>query len=134
MHTPTIYDKDFIDSDYVLVNKDKLHHLENVLRVSLGSKVHVSNGEGVIGYGVKDKGNIIKIDKKEKFEQENKLSIFLSITNSINRIRFAVEKLTELGIYSITIGPTLRSGKKKMKMIGNVNIPKEVFQDFLREV
>ena len=86
MHTPTIYDKDFIDSDYVLVNKDKLHHLENVLRVSLGSKVHVSNGEGVIGYGVKDKGNIIKIDKKEKFEQENKLSIFLSITNSINRI------------------------------------------------
>ena len=116
MHTPTIYDKDFIDSDYVLINKDKLHHLENVLRVSLGSKVHVSNGEGVIGYGVKDKGNIIKIDKKEKFEQENKLSIFLSITNSINRIRFAVEKLTELGIYSITIGPTLRSGKKKISL------------------
>ena len=27
-----------------------------------------------------------------------------------------------------------KKGKKKMKMIGNVNIPKEVFQDFLREV
>ena len=45
MHIPTIFDANYESSkeDYV-ISEEKLHHLNNVLRVKDGSDVMVTNG------------------------------------------------------------------------------------------
>ena len=52
MHIPTIFDANYESSkeDYILT-EEKVHHLNNVLRVKNGSDVRITNGEGVISHG-----------------------------------------------------------------------------------
>jgi len=52
MHIPTIFDANHESSkeDYILT-EEKVHHLNNVLRVKNGSGVRITNGEGVISHG-----------------------------------------------------------------------------------
>ena len=47
MHIPTIYKKNIdLINEPLIIDDDKLHHLNNVLRVKNNSPVKVSNGEG----------------------------------------------------------------------------------------
>ena len=111
MHIPTIFDANYESSkeDYVL-SEEKLHHLNNVLRVKDGSDVMVTNGEGIISHG---KISNLKVDIFETItHQRNKeLNIFIAKLQDKTRMRQLIEKLTELGVKSITIGPTKNSQK-----------------------
>ena len=57
--------------------------------------------------------NVVLIDKVYEKTRKYKINFFLSKLDSATRMRFAIEKLSELGISSITVGSTIRSGKKK---------------------
>jgi len=111
MHTPTIFDAKYESSkeDYVL-SEEKLHHLNNVLRVKDGSDVMVTNGEGIISHG---KISNLKVDIFETIthQRNNELNIFIAKLQDKTRMRQLIEKLTELGVKSITIGPTKNSQK-----------------------
>jgi 16S rRNA (uracil1498-N3)-methyltransferase len=111
MHIPTIFDAKYESSkeDYVL-SEEKLHHLNNVLRVKDGSDVMVTNGEGIISHG---KISNLKVDIFETIthQRNNELNIFIAKLQDKTRMRQLIEKLTELGVKSITIGPTKNSQK-----------------------
>ena len=114
MHIPTIFDAKYESSkeDYVL-SEEKLHHLNNVLRVKDGSDVMVTNGEGIISHG---KISNLKVDIFETIthQRNNELNIFIAKLQDKTRMRQLIEKLTELGVKSITIGPTKNSQKVNM--------------------
>ena len=111
MHIPTIFDANYESSkeDYVL-SEEKLHHLNNVLRVKDGSDVMVTNGEGIISHC---KISNLKVDIFETIthQRNNELNIFIAKLQDKTRMRQLIEKLTELGVKSITIGPTKNSQK-----------------------
>ena len=111
MHIQTIFDANYESSkeDYVL-SEEKLHHLNNVLRVKDGSDVMVTNGEGIISHG---KISNLKVDIFETIthQRNNELNIFIAKLQDKTRMRQLIEKLTELGVKSITIGPTMNSQK-----------------------
>jgi 16S rRNA (uracil1498-N3)-methyltransferase len=111
MHIPTIFDANYESSkeDYVL-SEEKLHHLNNVLRVKDGSDVMVTNGEGIISHG---KISNLKVDIFETIthQRNNELNIFIAKLQDKTRMRQLIEKLTELGVKSITVGPTKNSQK-----------------------
>ena len=112
MHIPTIYSEEFDGSRNFVLSKAKLHHLTNVLRIRYGKEVKVLNGKGVIAHGTFRKDQSIIINKIEELSQERVVNFFLPPIDSIQRMRFAIEKLTELGVGSITVGHTKRSGVK----------------------
>lgn len=54
MHTPTIFDRNYeVEVDKYSIPEDKLHHLENVLRIKQDSLIKVTNGRGLVSTGVK---------------------------------------------------------------------------------
>ena len=115
MHIPTIYSEEFDGSRNFVLSKAKLHHLTNVLRIRYGKEVKVLNGKGVIAHGIFRKDQSININKIEELSQGRSVNFFLPPIDSTHRMRFAIEKLTELGVSSITVGHTKRSGVKNFQ-------------------
>ena len=111
MHIPTIFDANHESSkeDYILT-EEKVHHLNNVLRVKNGSGVRITNGEGVISHG-KIYNSKVDISETVTHQRSNEINIFISKLQDKTRMRQLIEKLTELGVKSITIGPTMNSQK-----------------------
>ena len=116
MHTPTIYSEEFDGSTDFVMSKDKLHHIVNVLRIKKGKDVKISNGQGVLAHGILNDNQSIVIKNIEEIRRERNINFFLSNIDSVNRMRFAIEKLTELGVSSITVGNTMRSGIKNFQI------------------
>ena len=111
MHIPTIYDPDVKNNEfYEIINPQKEHHLLKVLRVRDGSKIKISNGSGVLYYGILDK-KFIQIESQEVHSRSNNLKIFIPYLRDKSRFRFIFEKLTELGVASIYVGNTDNSQK-----------------------
>jgi len=114
MHIPTIYNPKISEKDSsIALDTEKLHHLKNVLRIKNDTKVKISNGKGKIFTGSLFNKNI-SIESKEIFSRKSDLNIFISIIQDKERLRFIIEKLTELSVNSISIGPTDHSQKLKI--------------------
>jgi len=137
MHIPTIYCEEFDGSTNFVISTDKLHHLVNVLRIKKGNEVNVSNGQGLLAHGILNENQSIVINNIEEVSRGRDINFFLPNIDSVSRMRFVIEKLTELGVNSISVGNTIRSGVKnfhieKMKLwaesaveqSGNPFIPK----------
>ena len=111
MHIPTIFDIKYESGlTKYTIEEEKLHHLSHVLRIKNESYVKVTNGRGIISLGKMLNSQIIILET-EANERTSELNIFISKLQDKTRMRFLVEKLTELGIKSITIGPTENSQK-----------------------
>ena len=65
--------------DYILT-EEKVHHLNNVLRVKNGSDVMVTNGEGIISHG-KIYNSKVDISETVTHQRNNELNIFHSKTS-----------------------------------------------------
>ena len=118
MHTPTIFDRNYeVEVDKYSIPEDKLHHLENVLRIKQDSLIKVTNGRGLVSTGVKF-NEYINVLETNLMERDSEINIFISKLQDKTRMRLVIEKLTELGVNSITIGPTENSQKM------NININK----------
>ena len=118
MHTPTIFDRNYeVEVDKYSIPEDKLHHLENVLRIKQDSLIKVTNGRGLVSTGVKF-NQYINVSETNLMERDSEINIFISKLQDKTRMRLVIEKLTELGVNSITIGPTENSQKM------NININK----------
>ena len=116
MHIPTVYSKEYNGSTNYVIDEVKLHHLVKVLRLKEGDNALISNGRGLIAEGIFNGNNLICIENIKEYKRANRVNLFLSTMDSSNRMRFAIEKLSEIGINSITIGRTLRSGKKNFEL------------------
>ena len=111
MHIPTIYKKNIdLINEPLIIDDDKLHHLNNVLRVKNNSPIKVSNGEGRMYFG-KFIDNKIEITSKKEYQRDNNINLFIPPIQDKTRFRFMIEKLGELNVNSITVGPTDYSQK-----------------------
>jgi len=120
MHVPTIFNADIDESyDVFVLDDDKLHHLNNVLRIRNNSPIKISNGKGFLFFG-KLKDNNIQLSSKKEYKRGKIINIFVPSIQDKTRFRFMIEKLGELNVNSITIGPTDYSQKT------NVNTDKVI--------
>jgi len=111
MHIPTIYNKNIdVINDSLAIEDDKLHHLKDVLRVKNNSPIKVSNGKGRMYFG-KFKDNKVEITSKKEYEREKSINVFIPPIQDKTRFRFMIEKLGELNVSSVTVGPTDYSQK-----------------------
>lgn len=115
MFIPTIFNPDIHESDeLVKIGDDKLHHIKKVLRKENGSKLKVTNGQGLILQGKLHNRNV-EISSKNIYKRTISYSIFLPHLRERNRFRFMLEKLTELNSHYIFIGSTENSQKTNIK-------------------
>ena len=111
MHTPTIFDINFKSEKMeYLIPQEKLHHLQNVLRIKNNSYIRITNGKGLISLGKIMDSHII-IEENKTHQRTNDVNIFISKLQNKSRIRYLIEKLTELGVTAITVGKTDNSQK-----------------------
>ncbi len=116
MHTPTVFDSKILDTFKELqLSDEKLHHLKNVLRIKDMDEIKISNGKGKIYFGNLD-GNVVSLKSNQEFERKNDIDVFISFIQDKDRLRFIVEKLTELSVSSISFGPTDHSQKIKVDL------------------
>ena len=116
MHTPTVFDSNILDSFKELqLSDEKLHHLKNVLRIKDMDEIKISNGKGKIYFGNLE-GNVVSLKSNQEFERKNDIDVFISFIQDKDRLRFIVEKLTELSVSSISFGPTDHSQKIKVDL------------------
>ena len=115
MFIPTIFNPDIYESDEIVeIGDDKLHHIKKVLRKENGSKLKVTNGQGLILQG-KLHNKDVEISSKNIYNRTLSYSIFLPHLRERNRFRFMLEKLTELNSHYIFIGSTENSQKTNIK-------------------
>ena len=116
MHTPTVFDSKILDTFKELqLSDEKLHHLKNVLRIKDMDERKISNGKGKIYFGNLE-GNVVSLKSNQEFERKNDIDVFISFIQDKDRLRFIVEKLTELSVSSISFGPTDHSQKIKVDL------------------
>ncbi|MDC2999006.1 16S rRNA (uracil(1498)-N(3))-methyltransferase [Acidimicrobiaceae bacterium] len=116
MHIPTVFDSNKLDTFKELqLSDEKLHHLKNVLRIKDMDEIKISNGKGKIYFGNLE-GNVVSLKSNQEFERKNHIDVFISFIQDKDRLRFIVEKLTELSVSSITFGPTDHSQKIKVDL------------------
>ena len=116
MHTPTVFDSKILDTFKELqLSDEKLHHLKNVLRIKDMDEIKISNGKGKIYFGNLE-GNVVSLKSNQEFERKNDIDVFISFIQDKDRLRFIVEKLTELSVSSISFGPTDHSQKIKVDL------------------
>jgi 16S rRNA (uracil1498-N3)-methyltransferase len=106
MHIPTIFDINLTKKDhYEIVDSKKIHHLKDVLRIKNGQLINLSDGQGNLYIG-KFENNLIEIFESKNYKRTNGMKVFFPQLKNKNRLRFLIEKLTELCVSEIFIGNT----------------------------
>ena len=108
MRIPRIFIFDSINSnDEYILDRDQSHYLKNVLRLKTSMSVRLFNGSGYEHLGMikkvnKDRVSIV-ILSKEKKNNESPLKVnFLIAISKSSKFDYLIQKLTELGVSSIT--------------------------------
>tara|TARA_B100001250_G_scaffold122419_1_gene103952 strand:- start:1608 stop:2321 length:714 start_codon:yes stop_codon:yes gene_type:complete len=102
------------------LNIEQSHHLYNVLRKRKGFELTITDGNGLewLGkiYSFKNKKiQLKKINLKIHKNSKNKIHLVIAPAKNIKRMEWMLEKLTEMGIASITPILCDRSERKSLK-------------------
>lgn len=99
---------------------DEAHHALNVLRLREGDEIRLLNGQGLVA-----RAQLKPAGKKQAFAEvlsvervpkpQPAVSVFLGMLKNRQRMEWAVEKLTELGVHRILIGETERTERQKLR-------------------
>lgn len=98
------------------------HHCLNVMRMGVGSEVHISDGAGVIYHcrivATNAKHCTVEvIDTIRDYNKRNyRLDLAVAPTKNFDRMEWLIEKATEIGIDSFTPLLCARSERKVVKM------------------
>ena len=96
-----------IISDTLIITGDEAKHLTKVLRKEPGSEIFITDGNGnlykCVIENIDRNGINCKITDKQfnVNEPSLKLTAYISLLKNPARFEFAIEKLTELGVYEI---------------------------------
>ena len=110
-----------IQSDHLTIDGDDVHHIAKVMRHKESDEIYVTDGDGNI-YLIKI-SEILKNEIKGKilktYRYTNELknvTICLPLLKNHDRLEYALEKCTELGITNFIIYEAKRSTPKGMKI------------------
>lgn len=107
-------------SKQVILQSEEAHHLSRVLRIRVGEKVLINNGEGLLAkceiQNIKRDVVICNVIQIKKFERASKVvNVLIPLLKQTERFEFAIEKLTELGVDNIQPIVSERTIKKNFK-------------------
>jgi 16S rRNA (uracil1498-N3)-methyltransferase len=111
-----------IENNTIWLADEEFHHCKNVLRLKVGSLVHVIDGKGhlyeaeIVKYTKTEAELSILITKFFEKSTTNKLQIAIAPTKNIDRIEWFVEKATEMGIDEISFVRTKRTERKNINL------------------
>ena len=107
------------NSNYL--DKEEFYHCIKVLRNKKNKKINLTDGKGNLYeskiLNISKQKCEIELPKKIKSEKQKRIShIVIAPTKSYNRIEWAVEKLTEIGINKISFICTNNSERRELKV------------------
>lgn len=119
MNIPFFYE-DFSSQHQIVLSENNVHYIANVLRMKTNEKIVVVNGKGIkclckLLYVSKKNVEIQIVEVFEIEKQNPTLHLAISFTKNATRIEWMLEKITEIGIHSITPLITKRSEKIHFK-------------------
>jgi len=132
-----------LDQRSLIFSGEEFHHIVKVMRYLVGQEFYVTNGRGIIALA-----RLTNISKNhceselisfQKFEKPDKKIIALvPILRNLERFEFAIEKLTELGVYKIIPFISERTVKKNFRYERAqkilISAMKQSFNPFLPEL
>ncbi len=88
------------------IDSEEAYHLRRVLRVKIGTEIEITNGAGLLYYGMIDSfiNDVVrvKINKTEKYEKSSNRIIIAPSLLKRNAMNLMIEKLSEIGVDEIT--------------------------------
>ncbi|MGD2050942.1 MAG: RsmE family RNA methyltransferase [Acidimicrobiia bacterium] len=96
-HVPHVYLPRPWDEDRLSVDERERRHLERVLRLEAGAAVSYTDGAGIVGEGRYAGGAVLRGEEEEIPLLPHALTMAVAPPRQVDRARFVVEKLGELG-------------------------------------
>ncbi|NUN08524.1 MAG: 16S rRNA (uracil(1498)-N(3))-methyltransferase [Ignavibacteriaceae bacterium] len=108
-------------SGFLTISGEEYHHIVQVLRLKRGSIINITDGVGSIYSGeihkIGNRSLEVSITRREYYEELLKnVTLVIPVLKSHDRLEFALEKCTELGITRFTIYYPLNSLKTKIRI------------------
>ena len=97
-HSPHLYLPRPWDSAELALGDEHSRHLHKVLRLGDGAGVSYTDGEGGRGEGVLSGGSVVRGAESMVPRPQPKISVAVAPPRKLDRVRFLVEKLAELGV------------------------------------
>lgn len=97
-HVPHLFVAPPWEGEWIEVDDTAGQHLKKVLRVTGPVPVTYTDGVGRIGEGTFDDGSIRRGEERSVPKPSPTLTVAVAPPKTANRLRFIVEKLTELGV------------------------------------
>lgn len=96
------------------LNDAEAKHINRVLRKSVGDALFLTNGKGLLGKFIISSSTKTSVSlKAESFTQidlpKPRIHLWLGMMHTADRLEFALEKVTELGVYQIHLVKTKHS-------------------------
>jgi 16S rRNA (uracil1498-N3)-methyltransferase len=101
-HVPHLFVPQPWQGESLTLNDRTEHHLRRVLRLNDGAALSYTDGQGRTGEGVLGDGGLVRGDESYLAPPVAKLTVAVAPPRSIDRVRFLVEKLGELGVDRLT--------------------------------
>ena len=109
-----------IQGEVAFFDETEAKHALQVLRYGLGDEISFSDGVGNLYHGVISKGNKqgfeTNITKKTSMARPVGLHVYFSILKSGDRMEWAVEKCTELGVSSMVFFQSQNGERAKVNL------------------
>jgi len=100
------------------IDGSEFHHLVHVMRAQIGDEIELVNGHGVIAYAriesIKKKSASLRILRRENKPKPSPSLISAIAILRMEKLDWAIEKATELGVDAITLFPAEHSEKKQL--------------------
>ena len=90
-----------LDNNQLTLSDEESHYLNKVMRLKIGKEIQITNGEGYLWKGIKNKNNFIEIPNiKNPILIQDKKQLFLGIAVAIPKNGFddILKMCTEIGI------------------------------------
>lgn len=97
-HIPHVYLPPPWQGQHIELGGQVTHHLRRVLRLSDGAPVSYTDGQGRRGEGTLQGEAVLRGDETYDAPSIAKLTVAVAPPRSVDRVRFLVEKLAELGV------------------------------------
>ena len=135
-----------LDAPHLLLVDDQLRHAVKVLRKRAGDIISVTDGRGQVFRceltHIDRREAALEIVEKQKVDRPGcRITIAMALTKNIKRIEWAIEKMTEMGIYRFvplimkrSERDTMNHGRMEKIMVSAMKQSQQLFLPLLEDV
>ena len=90
-----------LENNKLKLSNEESHYLNKVMRLKIGEEIHITNGEGCLWAGIKNKNNLIDIPNINKpilVQDKNQVLLGIAVVIPKNGFEEILKMCTEIGI------------------------------------